>query len=234
MQKRALPVRVQSPPVEIVATAGRILALGEVHRRPVTLRLIWHTLGPPKRSFNRSADRERDIVNEFGVHAEPALPREQAIIRILLLQRRRGQRGLADTCDWSRSCEPRASCPSPSGTPRPASPAAPDASATRLAIRDLRAPSTNPCRRTARQCDSRRRGASADFARHKPVRQIEPRRLPTLWRDFPEDARNSGLNDLTRFIEEIAARTARVSTRGRTRSVVITLGIEDSRRFRAA
>ena len=74
--------------VQIVAVAGGVFALGEIQRRQIAVGLIGRTLGPPNFSTSRPETDERDIVHDFGIHAKTALPREQAIVGIALVELR--------------------------------------------------------------------------------------------------------------------------------------------------
>ena len=154
-------------------------------------------------------------MHDLGIHAETALPRKQPVVGILLLELLACSAKTAGTCDWSRSCAPHDSRPSPSRTPKQASRAVQDASAIRLGSQDPRAPSKSRFQRTAATAIHKHPCRQRIVPRHKPVRQIEPRRLTSLRRHLPENARYSGRDNSPDSSRKLPRDSTRV-TRGRT------------------
>ena len=100
VQEGALPEGVDAAAVEIVAAAGRVLALGEVERRQVSVRLIRLDARSAELLHQQSGDRERDVAHDFGIHAEAALARQQAIVGIALVELRRAHATTAGRSGW--------------------------------------------------------------------------------------------------------------------------------------
>ena len=100
MQEGALPEGVDAAPVQIVAVAGRVFALRKIQRRQIAIRLVRPHARAAELLDQQSGDLERDVAHRFRIHAEPALPREQAVVGIALVELRRGSLTIADRCGW--------------------------------------------------------------------------------------------------------------------------------------
>src|SRR5438045_7511184 len=95
MQKPTLPLGGNPATVQVFALAGRVFALGEIHRRQVSTGLIGSHAWPAEFLNQQTRDGERDIMNHFGVHTEASLMREQPVIWVALVRLRRARRTLS-------------------------------------------------------------------------------------------------------------------------------------------
>src|SRR5436305_566149 len=95
MQERALPYRIQTAPMQVLAMASRVFTLREIHCRQVAIRLIRTDARTAELLDQQARDREHDIVNNLRVDAEAVLMRQQAIVGIALIGLQRAGRDLA-------------------------------------------------------------------------------------------------------------------------------------------
>ncbi len=100
MQEGTLPEGVDAASIEFRAAAGRVLALGEIERREVAIGLVGLGAGAAELLDEQAGNGERDIADHFGIHAEAALAREQAIVRIALFELAAWSSTIAGKSGW--------------------------------------------------------------------------------------------------------------------------------------
>ena len=85
VQEAALPEGIDSAAVEVVAMAGGVFALGEIHGHQVAVRFDGLDAGTSEAIGHQAGDGQGDVAHDFGIHAEAALMRKQAIVGIALI-----------------------------------------------------------------------------------------------------------------------------------------------------
>src|SRR2546427_7512159 len=94
MQECPLPVSVDAATVQVLAAALRILPLRKIHRGPITCWLVWPDTGPSEFLDEQTGNSQGDVMDDFSMHSEAALARQQTVIRISLVELRVAHRGL--------------------------------------------------------------------------------------------------------------------------------------------
>ena len=206
MQKGPLPLRIHRTSIQIFPAAFRIIALRKIHRQQIPRRRH----GPHRRSaeliHQQPGQRQRRVVHRLGFHAEPALPRNQTVIRIFLLQLRRDRRRLPVRPAHHNRAHQLLHVPALLKLRR--QPVEQFRMHRRLPLRAQivqRLRNTGPEKLAPHPVHIRPRGQRILF-RHQPVRQIEPRR-PSLPRiELAQKRRNRRLHDFGRVIHPVRPR----------------------------
>ena len=133
VQERPLPVHVDAAAVlPLVGVRRRSRGRGTAGWRSSRPAGTGLTLGPPSSRFEQAGDGQRVVADELGLEPPRRLGREQPVVRVDVAQLRPRPASPAGRWPTSPSAGPCASRPSRSrGTRRPASRAAPDATAIR-------------------------------------------------------------------------------------------------------
>src|SRR5258707_1156015 len=81
--------------MEIVATAGGVFALGEIHPSKITVGFVGTDARSSEVINQEAGDGKGDVVHGLGVDTEAGLAREQTILGIAFVERAFARRGLS-------------------------------------------------------------------------------------------------------------------------------------------